>query len=47
MYGYPDDEHFLDEERVENLPEDEREYYEWVVNHGSEEEIARAKEYFD
>lgn len=41
------DDFYFDEERLEGLPEEEREYYEWVRDHGSDEDIEKAKEYFD
>ena len=37
---------FLDEDRLEYLSEDEREWYEYLCTYGSEEEIEEAKEYF-
>ena len=37
---------FLDDERVEMLDEREREWYEYVITYGSEEEIEEAREYF-
>lgn len=36
----------FDEEELEMLGEDEREYYEYLRTYGSEEEIAEGIEYF-
>ncbi len=37
---------YLDNDRLDYLSEEEREYYEYICNYGSEDEIEEAKEYF-
>jgi len=40
------DNDFLDEDQLEYMSDEDREYYEYIRDHGSPDEVEKAKEYF-